>query len=301
PSFIINPEDDSWFCFGCSEGGGAVSFVEKFLGVSKSYAEYVVDFYSEHNKLPIPTLVEVDKMHTQLLSEPELLKYWKAHGVEESILKEFKVGWDIESKRIVFPIPSITSDEHFINLRKYRPAGYKGEKVAKVINIQSLGENVYYPFKAFDDETIVIVEGEKDMIVERAHGINAVTGTGGGSIPKDDPKIFTGKTVYIMTDSDEVGDRVALKYRDKIEPYAREIKRIRLPEKDFSDAIVKYPDLVIYDYIVPFKEEEEDLEEVSLSETYKTINKDKPFIVRGLRVIGEHMKDYQVPTKVTLN
>src|SRR5699024_4580701 len=110
PSFIINPEDDSWFCFGCSEGGGAVSFVEKFLGVSKSYAEYVVDFYSEHNKLPIPTLAEVDKMHTQLLSEPELLKYWKAHGVEESILKEFKVGWDIESKRIVFPIPSITSD-----------------------------------------------------------------------------------------------------------------------------------------------------------------------------------------------
>lgn len=301
PSFIINPEDGCWYCFGCVEGGGPVTFVEKFLGVNKNYAQYVVDFYKEHNKLPIPSKKEVEEYHKALLSEPELLKYWKAHGVKEDILKEFKIGWDYKTKRIIFPIPSSVTEEFYINLRKYRPAGYEKERTSKVINIKSLGENIYYPYKAFKEDPIFIVEGEKDMIVARAHGINAVTGTGGGSIPKDNPKIFTGKTVYIMTDSDEVGDRVALKYRDKIKPYAREIKRIRLPEKDFSDAIVKYPDLDIYDYIVPFKEEEEDLKEVSLSETYKTINKDKPFIVRGLRVIGEHMKDYQVPIKVTLD
>ena len=301
PSFIINPEDGCWYCFGCAEGGGPVSFLEKFLGVSKTYAQYVVDFYKEHNKLPIPTFEEVEKLHKNLLSEPELLKYWEAHGVSKNVLEEFKIGWDYKTKRIIFPIPS--KNKHFyINLRKYRPAGYEEERTSKVINIKSLGENVYYPYKAFKEDPIFIVEGEKDMVVARAHGINAVTGTGGGSIPKDDPKIFKDKKVYIMTDSDEAGDKLALKYRESIKNYAKEIKRIRLPEKDFSDTIVKYPNLNVFDYIVPFKEEEkEKLKEVTLSDMYKPENKDKVFIVRGLRVIGEYMRDYQVPIEVTLD
>lgn len=301
PSLIIDPADGKWFCFGCSEGGGIVTFIQKYLGVSKNYAQYVVDFYREQNKLPLPSKDEVEAYHSQLMKEPELIKYWRAHGVEQDILEEFKVGWDIEGKRIIFPIPSPERNNFYINLRKYRPPGHKGKDVSKVINIQSLGLNVYYPRKAFEQNYIVVVEGEKDMLAARAHGINAITGTGGGSIPKEDPRLFAGKDIYIMTDSDKVGDSVALKYRDLFLPFAKSIKRIRLPEKDFADFIVKNPDGVIYDFEVPFKEEEEPLEEISLHSIFRTDNKDKPFLVRGLRVIGEHMKNYQVPIKVQLD
>ena len=148
PSLIIREDEGEWFCFGCSEGGGPVTFVEKFLGVNKNYAQYVVDYYKQYKELPIPSKKEVEEYHKVLLREKELLSYWKAHGVEEDILKEFKIGWDIESKRIVFPIPSSVTEEFYINLRKYRPPGYPGKKVAKVINISSLGENIFVPVNA---------------------------------------------------------------------------------------------------------------------------------------------------------
>ena len=70
-------------------------------------------------------------------------------------------------------------------------------------------------------------------------GLNAVTGTGGSTPPIIDYSIFKQKKVYIMTDSDDAGDVLAQKYVDLISSHTSDIKRIKLPVKDFTDYYVK--------------------------------------------------------------
>jgi DNA primase len=42
PSFYIYPETSSYFCFGCSSGGGAVHFVARYLNIPYRAAEKLI-------------------------------------------------------------------------------------------------------------------------------------------------------------------------------------------------------------------------------------------------------------------
>lgn len=35
PSFVVYPETNSYYCFGCSRGGGPIQFIMQFEGISK--------------------------------------------------------------------------------------------------------------------------------------------------------------------------------------------------------------------------------------------------------------------------
>lgn len=297
PSFILRPETGQWNCFGCLKGGGPVTFIQEYLKVSKRFAQYVVDFYKKQSRLPLPELKNINEMNDVLLNDQELLKYFGQHGVTKTLLKEFKIGWNIEKQRIVFPIPSETRKDIFLNLRQYRPKGIDNKQAAKVVNIKSLGESTYYPFKAFNEEVIYLVEGEKDMLVGRGRGLNTITGTGGGTTPKHNNNLFKDKIVYIMTDTDEAGDKIAQEYFKVLKPYAKELIRIKLPKKDLADAVVDDFNINVLDYIEDEKVIKES-EIKNLSDIFLPKNKDTLFKVNNLRVTGEHMKDYQIPCKV---
>lgn len=305
PSFVVDPNTNQWMCFGCAEGGGPVLFLQKLLGTGQKVAGYIYDYYKEHDELPLPRAETVNEYHEVLLDEPELISYFQKLGVGINLLKEFKVGWDMRSKRIVFPIPSRHRNDIYINLRKYRPAGLEETpRGSKLINIKSLGENIFYPQRAFDGDEIFIVEGEKDMIVGRGLGLNTITGTGGGSIPQSDYEKFNDKTVYIMVDNDKAGNQLARKYFNRIEPHAKKVTRISLPEKDISDVVARDKDINIMAYEKEFEEEiidENVIQAKSMRELFKPGNENQQFLVEDLRVIGEDMKDFQVPFEVTLS
>ena len=305
PSFVVDPNTNQWMCFGCAGGGGPVLFLQKLLGTGQKVAGYIYDYYKEHDELPLPKTETVNEYHDVLLDEPELISYFQQLGVGINLLKEFKVGWDMRSKRIVFPIPSRHRSDIYINLRKYRPAGLEETpRGSKLINIKSLGENIFYPQKAFDGDEIFIVEGEKDMIVGRGLDLNTITGTGGGSIPQNDYEKFNDKTVYIMVDNDKAGDQLARKYFNRIEPHAKKVTRIALPEKDISDVVARDKDVNIMAYEKEFEEEivdENVIQAKSMRELFKPGNENQQFLVEDLRVIGEDMVDYQVPFEVTLS
>ena len=301
PSFFVEP-DGNWYCFGCGEGGGPITFLQKYLGINKQTAQYAYDYYKAHNKNPLPSDELVERYHDRLMEETELISYFGKMGVGGSTLKEFKIGWDMRSKRIVFPIPSRYRPEYYVNLRKYRPAGAV-DRSSKLINISNLGQNIYYPYKAFDEDTIYIVEGEKDMLVSRARGINAITGTGGATVPKVDSNLFRDKEVFLMLDADEAGDRLAEDYYNKLKNVTDDITRIRLPEKDYTDTIVANPNINIHDYEVDLFEgvEDEEVEVRALDFMNSPEEVNKIYRSDNLRVIGEDMTSFQVPSEVTLS
>src|SRR5690625_2069950 len=114
PSFIVDPNTNRWMCFGCAGGGGPVLFLQKLLGAGQKVAGYIYDYYKEHGELPLPKTETVNEYHEVLLGEPELISYFQKLGVGINLLKEFKVGWDMRSKRIVFPIPSRQRSDIYI-------------------------------------------------------------------------------------------------------------------------------------------------------------------------------------------
>lgn len=295
-------DEKGWYCFGCSEGGSPEEFIEKYLEISSDMASYINTYYEKNNHLPTPTNEEVEEYHRELLSQPAVIEYFSEHGVDIEVLKKYKIGW--ENNRIIFPIYSRRNRSFVINLRKYIPPGSaRSKKTPKVIHLPNLGTPLYYPYEAFDEEDIVIVEGEKDCIVARAHGINAITSTGGSSFNENQLYLFKDKNVFVMSDSDETGDLIAKKYNEKLQGLAKTVKRIRLPEKDYSDSWVRNKDINIYDYETEFLSDEEiknDIEIVDISEVYIPENANKDYKVTNMRVIGGHLDEYQIPYEFTV-
>ncbi len=81
-------------------------------------------------------------------------------------------------------------------------------------------------------ETVFLCEGEKDVDNLRAQGLAATCspdGAGTGSKWRDSyTPYFTGKTVYILQDNDEVGKKFAQYEAEKLSPVAQEVKVLDL-------------------------------------------------------------------------
>ena len=114
PSFGINPAEKLYYCFGCGEGGDAFKFVQETEGVGFAGAlEYLADRYGVALEL-----VEEDPAAAQRRAERERLlellertaafyvrylwdseeaaharEYLAGRGLDESALREFRVGY----------------------------------------------------------------------------------------------------------------------------------------------------------------------------------------------------------------
>lgn len=74
-------------------------------------------------------------------------------------------------------------DDNLVDVRTYNPGG-----TPKVKSIMGAISGFVTPQHAFDDRTVILVEGEKDMAVMRSHGLNAATVIGGAqSLPNKTP------------------------------------------------------------------------------------------------------------------
>ena len=52
PSFTVNEDTQEWFCHGCNQGGSPVEFLMLYYDITSDTAQYVSEYYSQHNKLP---------------------------------------------------------------------------------------------------------------------------------------------------------------------------------------------------------------------------------------------------------
>lgn len=301
-SFTVNEDTGEWYCHGCGKGGSEVEFIEEYYGVPKSVARKAYSFYEKGKPLPFPTEEMISTWEKELQERPIDLEYLHKVGITDEIIKQFRVGFD--DCRIMMPIKSLTG--MYVNARKYLPPHRRleGSKVAKCLNMRYLGSNRYYPYEAFDEEDIYVVEGEKDMLAARSQGHNAVTSLGGSAIPTEELGLFRNKNVYLMLDTDSVGERSLKSYIALLQNIAKSISVVTLPTKDFSELYETTGSGDISKYIEPVGDilqvggEEADAQEVSLVRSEFTEHLNVWVALKGMSVVGTEPRVYTVPIRL---
>lgn len=301
PSFTVNTNTGEWYCHACGEGGSEKEFIANYFDVSKEVAKYAFDYYNAKGYMPFPTDDDVEKWHQKLLKMPNEIEQMSVFGWTREELDKLHIGFDGE--RIMIPIKSRRG--YWVNVRRYLPVHRrsKGNHNAKCMNIRKLGQKRYYPYEAFDEDLIYIVEGEKDCIAARSQGINAVTSTGGSAIPTEEILLFRNKDVVLMLDTDSVGKRNVTNYLALLRNIARSIKVVELPCKDFADFYQEYQTADVAPYTKDLQEVQQAAEaaeavDVSLVRSEFAENLNTWMKLNKMSVVGVEPKIYTVPTRL---
>lgn len=302
PSFTVNTNTHQWYCHGCGEGGGYVSFLQKFLDTDKKTAMSIANTWQEKGTLPFPTQQIVNEAHKCLRGNAfarQLLSGW---GVNDKLAGKLNIGYSNAEKRFYFPI--YTKTGFLCNIRKYMPAELRGDSNApKCIGILGCNGARFWPIANIDKDIIFIVEGEKDALCAMGQGLNVITGTGGSTIPAIDYSVFRGKKIYIMTDNDEAGDKIASKYIEVLSAQTNDIKRIKLPAKDFTEYFLKYGDANVLQYASIINYDIDDIKELkrqTLVENESVDNMGERVLLDNMIVVGSDPKTYAIPSVVCL-
>ena len=301
PSFTVNVETGEWYCHAGCGGGAEKEFVAKYFDVSTDVAKYAVSYYEQHGSMPFPTDEQIDKWYQNLCNMPREIEAMSAYGWTKETIDALKIGFCDD--RIMIPIKSRRG--YYVNARRYLPVHRRNSDShnAKCMNIRKLGQKRYYPYEAFDEDLIYVVEGEKDCIAARSQGLNAVTSTGGSAIPTDEILLFKNKDVILMLDTDSVGKRNVKNYVALLKGVARSIKIVELPVKDFADYYFEYQnadiDQYTRDYIeVQRAEEAVEAIDTTLVRSEFTENLNTWMRLNKMSVVGVEPKIYTIPTKL---
>lgn len=188
----------------------------------------------------LPTDEQIDNWTDKLFSNAERLKkFIKKRGFTETTIKEFRIGWNDRDKR--FTLPVYDAEGRVVNVRRYNLESTNSAD--KMISILDYGEVRLFLWDGFDQDEVILCEGEWDAIIGRQYGFNTVATTGGAGTwkPEWNPA-FDGKHVVILYDSDENGDMGAAKVESAIHDFAASVVRLRLPmpkgQKDLTDFFV---------------------------------------------------------------
>lgn len=307
PSFTVNTETGEWYCHGCKKGGNDITFIMYYYEMSVDTAQYVVEYYNQHQFLPFPSEETISSQHAELMKHPAEIEQLESYGITQETLKKYKIGF--ESNRITVPIRCRNGE--CVNIRKYLPVHRRvgPTKQPKCLNIKGLGGIRYFPYDNLSDDhdEVYIVEGEKDCLSAISQGYNAITSTGGSNIPVREVGLLQDKVVYLMLDNDAVGASTANKYIKLLQNIAKEIYVVKLPKKDFSD-VFKTMGAINLDEFTTKAEYEVDVsvtdnddavvEEMSLMESEFVDNMNVWMKLKGMSVVGADPKIYTIPSKL---
>ena len=305
PSFTVNLDTGEWFCHGCDRGGTEKEFVAEYFDVDPKIAKYAVDCWNSKQSLPFPTEEQIEQYHQNLLGNSKTMTILESWGINRATIDDLMLGLD--DLRIVFPVKSKTG--YWVNLRRYLPPQYRvaTSKEPKCLNVRNLGQRRYWPYKGFDKQEVIIVEGEKDCTAARSQGLNAVTGTGGSAIPVDEIGLFNDKDVVLMLDADAVGQRSVSNYLNLLKTVARSIRVIKLPQKDFVDYYTACKatgePVDVWQFAADMdtlehQQAQHEAQDLSLVRSEFTENLNTWIKLKGMSVVGVEPKIYTVPTKL---
>ena len=303
PSFTINTETGEWYCHAGCGGGAEKEFIMKYFDVNVKIAKYVISYWESKGYMPFPSEEQIDKWHEALMAQPKELEALHQFGWTDEVIKKLRLG--IDDLRITIPVKGRTG--YWTNVRKYLPSYRRksGQHSAKCTNIANLGQKRYYPYEAFDEHEIYVVEGEKDCITGRSQGLNTVTSTGGSAIPTEEILLFKDKDVVLVLDSDSVGSRNTQNYIALLRNIVSSLKIVEFPEgvKDLTEFYQTYGNCDIGEYIrdyieVQQKEESVEAIDTSLVQSEFTENLNTWVKLHKMSVIGVEPKIYTIPTKL---
>lgn len=301
PSFTVNEETNEWYCHSCNRGGAETEFVALFFDVSKTVAKHALNHFIAKETWPFPSEELIKQYQRDLHNNQRELDALHNFGITDEVIEKYKLG--LENSRITIPVYGRTG--YCVNIRKYLPPHKRdagGAHNSKCLNIRNLGDMRYYPYSAFmNGDDIYIVEGEKDCLVAISQGLNAITSTGGSSIPTDELIMFKGKNVYLMLDTDQVGQKNTKLYSQLLAHIAKSIFVVTLPCKDYTEYYMSTRNGDISQFVQLYKERVEETAiatEMTLAKSEFTENMNTWVTLKNMSVVGTENKTYTIPSKI---
>lgn len=213
PSASINKDMGAFNCFVCGRHGNELEFAQMLTGLSKDdiiknhlVQEELDNDYSNWEQL----------QHQDLLNDFDMLLKVNDLNITMQVINDVKLG-KITNK-LATPV--------FVNGKLKNVARYNINKLPNTPKVEYMPNSKtgdIVPFDLWKDNfaNTVICEGEKDMLIARSYGINAITLTGGSqsSLKADYLEKFKGRNVYIVYDNDEAGKKGAKKLYKQLVDY----------------------------------------------------------------------------------
>lgn len=230
----ISPEG-MYHCFTCNASAhDEVGFIAKYFNVSLDRAEKIkttleksVEYSKRYNMLPL-TAEQTNYLNSIGIKEPNISKYFFCTGVGKLYFKHMWNGIDI---------------------------GYTWFNNSNLTAFNaSASKYVYYGIiggmtTPYDDvikyDTLIICEGEKDMLTARSLGIpNAVAKIGGAATPLICGENYKDKKVIIVYDCDDAGMAGAIRDAQILTTkFNCQVKVVNLNlnnKEDLNDYFMKY-------------------------------------------------------------
>lgn len=183
-------------------------------------------------EIPKPTDDELQSFTHQLLSSktfPPRRYLVVERRIPARVLRHYRIGWD--GKRNAYTIPILDEEDRVECVKWIKPAwaSKDGQKHPWICNSHEVRWPMLFPTYDFTGhDTILVCEGEWDVLSLISLDLFAVTATGGGGqwSPEFNP-LFADKHVYLLPDSDEVGQEHAALVARQLWDYAASVRRIR--------------------------------------------------------------------------
>lgn len=239
PSASINKDMGAFNCFVCGRHGNELEFAQMLTGLPKEdiikghlVQEELEDDYSNWEQL----------QHQDLLNDFDMLLKLKDLNITGQVIESVKLG-KITNK-LATPV--------FVNGKLKNVARYNINKLPNTPKVEYMpnsktGDIVPFDLWKNNFNNTVVCEGEKDMLVARSYGMNAITLTGGSqaSIKPEYLENFRNRKVYIVYDNDDAGKTGAKKLYKQLIDYCNvfitNISSVCKEEKeDISDFFNKY-------------------------------------------------------------
>lgn len=264
PSAYVNTIDNLYYCHACGTGLNEIGFIKRVLGCSLVDANRIQQYYTTNEDLSTWCLdVKQEEVTTKLI---EHLKF------DKNVCEQLHLGSapNINKPHIVFPVFMYG---HLLDIRTYIP-----DQKPKVFSRTGALAGLIIPFDSWinDPKRTLLCAGEKDMLIARSYGFNAITLTGGEQCLPKTPEVFRDKYVYICYDNDETGIKGAVKVANTLVDYAKEVRVIT----KFHE-ICKNKGEDLYDYFIKYGKTKADLiqciKETPVFEK-TTVNEEIPFM-----------------------
>lgn len=246
PSMSIRKEDGLVHCFGCGYKGSLGKLLSD-LGMAEGI--FNTEFIAEEPRQAIKIKSRQPKKTKRSSEEPmvdfyarNFTPYWGQRGISSKVVEQFKLGYNIATQSIVFPVRDMEGELQFLATRNITTKFYhypKGSTKTVFALDQVIKQGHRYA---------IVTEGMLDCLRLWSVGIPAVALNGTGTVAQYFELLSAGlKTFGTAFDNDFAGYKATNRFREFFKTKNVRAYHCPIPEnkKDVNDLT----DYEIYDMI----------------------------------------------------
>jgi len=246
PSLSIKVSEGIYHCFSCGAKGNEIKFISDYMGIDLYNASQFKDLLDNAKE------TRFDWKHArETLESNDQIKetITQDYKFSKNAINNLELGVEGPGKGIAFPV--------FLFDRLIDVINYNPHNTPKYLKRKHSPNGIIMPYDTWKhnkQKRTLIVAGQKDLGIALSHNFNAIAITGGeGTLPKYFVNDFKNRSVSIIFDNDNTGNKGAVKLALFLKNHVKEVNII-----DLSDTCVeKGEDL--WDYFVKYKKSRKDL------------------------------------------